>query len=174
MITAATVAALVALAALTLGGCAQATDAAQAPAPSVPTATGPWTAHAKAGETVTTPDGVQVQVVKVQRFTIDRHWFDAGPAVAVTVVISNATRQAVDVSGVRVLLGYGPTSQRAQGAFSLPDGSMGQWFDGTVLPGSTGSGLMSFRVPAGPQQLDVEVDLKDPSAAAIHFSGTTE
>lgn len=164
-------AALAVAATLILGGCAQANEPTQAPTPTVPTATALWSGQAQVGQPVTTPDGVKVEVVKMQRFTIDRHWFDAGPAVAVTVTLTNGTRQAIDVHGVRVLLAYGATGLQAQGAFSNPDGGMGALFDGTVAADGNATAQYSFRVPAGLQQITVEVDLKDPVKAAAHFTG---
>lgn len=120
-------------------------------------------------ETAAVGDGVAVAVASVQRFQGSGVGPGnvAGPALRVTIRLTNGTADPVDLDAVAVHAGYGPDVTPApdlEDVSRLP-------FSGTLAPGATAEGTYVFSVPAS--RLDpavIEVGYR-PGAPLALFVG---
>lgn len=86
----------------------------------------------------------------------------AGPALRVTVELTNGGDAAADLTGVVVNLYHGPGSAPAE----MLAGSGSAWLEGTLAPGGTVTGVYVFTVPADdrdPVQVTVFVTPDEPT-----------
>ena len=86
----------------------------------------------------------------------------AGPALRVTVELTNGSAAAADLTGVVVNLYHGPDAAPAE----LLAGSGSAWFEGALAPGATVTGVYVFTVPLddrAPIQVTVFVTPDEPT-----------
>lgn len=86
----------------------------------------------------------------------------AGPALRVTVELTNGGDAGADLTGVVVNLYHGPESAPAE----MLAGSGSDWLEGTLAPGGTATGVYVFTVPADdrdPVQVTVFVTPDEPT-----------
>jgi hypothetical protein len=153
-------------------------NASVAPAPGSPTAAPapgsadelpPALPQVELTDTASVGDGVSVEVATIERFEGEAVGPGnvSGPAVRVTVRITNDTAEPLDVDSVSVNVGLGPDVTPAP---PLDDVSRAP-FSGTVAPGGTAEGRYVFRLPPGAQDpAVVEVGYR-PGAPLALFVG---
>jgi hypothetical protein len=164
-----TVATLSALAVLTLAGCStdppssfqSGQSATSAPATTLPTVEPSSTGIARVGPNFwfTYPNGLQVQISNLHKFTIDANAITGTPGaqgVAAQVTVRNNTGKTFDVSGTEVSASWGPDGYPATEVW---DGTTQGSFRGTIPAGRARTSVFGFEIPragiGGP--IDVEV-----------------
>ena len=92
----------------------------------------------------------------------------AGPALRVSVDLTNSGAEAVDLTGVVVNLFHGPEALPAE----MLSGSGAAWLSGSLAPGATVTGVYVFPVPLDdrdPVQVTVFLTVDEPT---VLFEGT--
>lgn len=114
-------------------------------------------------------DGVTVAVTGIESFTSDASGIGniAGPALRVTVRVTNGTGADLSVDAVSVNLSYGADATPG----SPLDDSSQRTFSGTVAPGGSADGVYVFSVPEGERDVvSVEVG-HTPGTPVLAFRG---
>ncbi|MEX1106038.1 MAG: hypothetical protein WEB78_07570 [Ilumatobacteraceae bacterium] len=119
-------------------------------------------------ETVTTPEGVVIDITSVTRVDVVGKLPGevSGPGYQVVVLVTNRTASSLDVGPTEVNVSVGPDDQPMAGvsSASLP-------MSGVIGNGQTATGTFVFSAPAAPSAVVVSVSVVPGTPPAV-FAGT--
>lgn len=123
------------------------------------------------------PDGLQIQVTKLKRFTVsDDDVGEAKPgdsAVLVTITIKNGSPRTVDIDGTSVHVSHGPNGDESESVYS--GHGIGSGFTGSIPPNRSRTATYGFVVPkAHLNQVAIEVDPGFLDYESAHFEGAAK
>ena len=119
-------------------------------------------------EAVTTPDGVEIDIVSVTRVEVTGKLPGevSGPGYEVSVVVTNRTASTLDVSPIEANLTVGPAAEprsRVSSASAPPSGEL--------PPGARAEGTFVFSAPDAPSAVAVSIVVVPGTSPAV-FVGT--
>jgi hypothetical protein len=119
-------------------------------------------------ETVTTPEGVVIDITSVKRVEVVGKLAGevSGPGYEVVVVVTNRTASSLDVGTTEVNVSVGPDAQPMSGVSSASSP-----MTGVIAKGQTATGTFVFSAPAAPSVVVVSVSVVPGTPPAV-FAGT--
>jgi hypothetical protein len=119
-------------------------------------------------ETVTTPDGVVIDITSVKRIEVVGKLAGevSGPGYEVVVVVTNRTASALDVEPTEVNVTVGPAAEPMSRVLSASTP-----MSGSLATGRESTGTFVFSAPAAPSAIVVSVSVVPGTPPAV-FAGT--
>lgn len=136
--------------------------------PTVPVATVVPLPSVPIDETVTTPEGVVIDITSVTRVDVVGKLPGevSGPAYQVVVLVTNRTASSLDVGTTEVNVSVGPDDQPMSGVSSASSP-----MTGVIAKGQMATGTFVFSAPAAPSAVVVSVSVVPGTPPAV-FAGT--